>query len=200
MSRRKAKKHGCSFGTALAVILIFILLTAILISTGVLTSFVNSVEKQFYPLKYSAEISKASEEYDLEPEYICAVIYTESSFDPNAQSHAGAKGLMQLMPETFLWLAETRGEDLNTDDLWDAETNIDYGCYYLRYLINHYGDKYTACAAYNAGNVVSHWLSDERYSSDGITLSYIPYGETADYVDKIRSAEEMYEKLYFEEE
>lgn len=194
--RRRKKKSGC--GCIVTAGLCFILIACILIFTDVLDTMRHRIELQLYPLGYRQEIMKASDEYNLEPEFICAVIHTESRFDPEATSPVGAKGLMQLMPETFLWLASVRGEDRTESDLLTPRINIDYGCYYLRYLADTYGDIYTAAASYNAGSVVTSWLGNPDYSSDGITLSSIPYPETEDYVEKIKTAQQMYQSLYFE--
>lgn len=198
MSRkRRKKKSGCAKGVI--VVLLLLLTTVVLISTGVIASMKTYVEKQIYPLKYEETILQASEDYGFSPEFICAVIHTESKFRESAESSAGAKGLMQLMPETFLWIGEIRGLNCTAEDILTPDVNIDYGVYYLRKLTDQYEDVYTACAAYNAGNVVRDWLENEEYSQDGKTLSSIPYEETSDYVKRIKAAEEMYRKLYFEE-
>lgn len=198
-NRRKRKKKGCGCSGLLVTALAFILLACILIFTDVLSVLRQKIEMQLYPLNYREEILKASDEYDLEPEFICAVIHTESGFKSDAESVAGAQGLMQIMPETFNWICDLKDEDYSPEDVFIPQVSIDYGCYYLRRLTNTYGDCYTACAAYNAGGVVDSWLRNPRYSSDGITLYSIPYSETSEYVDKIRHAEQMYQKLYFEE-
>ena len=65
------------------------------------------------------------------------------------------------------------------------------------FLIGMKSEIYSAIAAYNAGFVVSDWLNDTNYSSDGKNLDSIPYPETKNYVDKVESAKEMYIKLYY---
>ena len=175
-----------------------------LIAAGMVFGFrlLNLFEKAqqvVYPFGYKEEILEASEKYDLSPEFISAVIYTESKFNENAESSAGAKGLMQLLPSTFEWLRTLRGVSEDEElDIMDAKTNIDYGCYYISYLTKRYGDPYTAMAAYNAGQTrVDEWLSDEEYSKDSKTLDKIPFAETSNYVEKIKTAEPRYKKLYF---
>lgn len=197
--KRRKKKKSCGCSGFLVTALIFILLACLLIFTDVFSVLRQKIEMQLYPLNYREYIMKASEEYDLEPEFICAVIHTESNFKSNAKSPAGACGLMQIMPETFMWIADLKDADVQDSEIFTPLVNMDYGCYYLRYLTDHYEDLYTACAAYNAGGIVQSWLSDPQYSTDGVTLYSIPYEETSQYVDKIRHAEEMYEKLYFSE-
>lgn len=197
MSRkRKKKKTGC-VGFAV-VALILVLCVAVFIYSDMFSKIRLGIEHSLYPLKYEQEIINAGEKYNLEPELISAVIYAESRFDEEATSSVGARGLMQIMPETFVWLCEKRGDDYTADDLYDPYVNIDYGAYYLSWLYGHFGDIYTACAAYNAGiGAVEEWLESDMYTEDGVTLSYIPYGETSTYVAKIESAVVKYNELYF---
>lgn len=198
MSRkRKKKKSGC-VGFAV-VALILVLCVAVFVYTDMFSKIRLGIEHSIYPLKYEQEILAAGEKYGLEPELISAVIYAESRFDEKATSDVGARGLMQIMPETFVWLCEKRGEDYAADDLYNPFINIDYGAYYLSWLYTHFGDIYTACAAYNAGiGAVEGWLQSDMYTEDGVTLSYIPYGETSNYVAKIQGAVVKYNELYFE--
>lgn len=198
MSSKKRKKSGC--GCFVTAFIATILAGVIAFSSDVTQKLNDYIMKLVYPIAYEEEILSASETYGFEPEFICAVIYTESGFKGDAVSSAGARGLMQIMPETFLWLAERRGEDYTEADMLIPEVSLDYGCYYLNLLTEQYEDKYTALAAYNAGNVVKEWLLNERYSSDGVTLDTIPYEETSKYVESIRDAEEKYRTLYFSEE
>ena len=157
----------------------------------------NLLTESLYPIKYSDCVDKASNDYDLEKPLIYAVIRTESDFNPNAESHVGAVGLMQVMPESFEWIKGLRGESESLEKLSEPSVNIDYGSYLLKYFLNYYGNEQCAVAAYNAGFVVSDWLKDEEYSSDGKTLKKIPYPETEKYVKKVLRAKKMYNKLYF---
>ncbi|MDO4419114.1 MAG: lytic transglycosylase domain-containing protein [Ruminococcus sp.] len=197
MSRKRRKKKSGCVGFAV-VVLLLVLCVAVFIYTDMFSKIRLSIEHSLYPLKYEQEIIDAGEKYNLEPELISAVIYAESRFDENATSDVGARGLMQIMPETFVWLCEKRGEEYKPDDLYDPFVNLDYGVYYLSWLYEHFGDIYTACAAYNAGiGAVEGWLEKDIYTSDGVTLSYIPYGETSNYVAKIQDATLRYKELYF---
>ena len=154
-------------------------------------------ESAVFPL-----VSAASAEFDVPVAMILAVIRTESNFQSKAISRAGAVGLMQLMPSTFEWLTDDiLREYLGIGMLYDPETNIKYGTYYLSRLYNRFGDWDTAIAAYNGGEGnVSEWLNDKRYSDDGIKLKTdkIPdsYSETKNYVKKVNKALEKYKKLY----
>ncbi len=159
----------------------------------------SNLEKTAYPIEYSNYVEKAAKEYDLEPALIYAVIRTESRFNPDAESSVGARGLMQLMPSSFEWLAEKRGEadKYTVDDLFNPKVNIDYGCYLLRYFYDYYGSEKCAVAAYNAGFTVSEWLADSNLSPDGMTLETIPYPETSEYVERVQDAKQKYIKIYF---
>ena len=155
------------------------------------------LEKSLYPVKYSKFVEKAAADYDLDKSLIYGVIHTESHFDKDAESHAGAVGLMQVMPSSFEWLQKLRGTELSQSELEKPAVNIDYGCYLLRYFLDEYGTEQAAVAAYNAGFVVTEWLSDSSISPDGKTLVNIHYEETANYVEKVANAKKMYIKLYF---
>ena len=144
-----------------------------------------------YPLRYKEEIILYSDTYSVPADLVCAVIYAESGYDPDAVSPVGAVGLMQLLPST----AEEIAWRLKIDsyDLCDPETSIKFGTYYLSYLYKLLGDWNTVAAAYNAGigNVID-WLADTEYSTDGITLIKIPFNETAAYVKRVSSGREVY--------
>ena len=159
----------------------------------------NSVTTQLYPLpnEYRPTVEKYSKEYNIPIEILCAVINTESSFDPNATSHAGAMGMMQITSDTFEWLQFRSGEEHDTDELFNYEINIKFGAYFLSLLYEEFGDWDTVFAAYNAGRSrVNGWLTDERYSTNG-KLTNIPIKETSEYVKKVNNSIKKYKKLYF---
>ena len=196
--RRRRRHRGINFLVWLVVIAI---LTggAVFIVTRYFDDVKTKLEYASYPRDYSKYVEKAAEDYDLDEELIYAVIRTESSFNPDAQSGAGACGIMQIMPSSFEWLQQKRDTvgEYTTEDLFDPEICIDYGSYLLKYFYDLYGDEKCAVAAYNAGFVVGDWLQDSNYSTDGVTLSDIPYPETKHYVEKVESAKGMYIKLYY---
>lgn len=200
MSRyAKKKKHSFIKNVILifsSIAIAVIALYVIILNLGCVQDMVGDT---LYPIKYQQQVDKASETYDLDKSLIYAVIRTESHFDPEAESHVGAVGLMQLMPESFEWLQGLRNEELDISQLNNPDVNIDYGCYLLRFFCDYYGSEKTAVAAYNAGFVVGDWLKDPNCSSDGKTLDIIPYGETEQYVKKVMNAKKMYKKLYFSE-
>lgn len=155
-----------------------------------------------HPLKYSEYVEKYAEEYGLDKYVIYSVIKTESGFNPEAVSSVGARGLMQIMEETFDWIKYRLGEgdEITYDDMFDPETNIRYGVYLYDYLFEYFGDRDLASAAYNSGiGTVSEWLSDPEYSDDGETLKKIPSKTAQHYVNKINNAYNSYLELYVEE-
>ena len=188
--------------------LIVLLILIISVILGFLFDLIcTAVEKRSYPKpdEYVSFVEKYSAEYDVPEEIIYSVMRTESSFDSSAVSSKGAVGLMQLMPTTFEWLTkDILREHLSVGMLYDPETNIKYGTYYLSRLYNRFSDWDTALAAYNGGEGnVSEWLADSRYSSDGkkLIIDNIPreFKETKNYVKKVNKAVEKYKKLYTEE-
>ena len=151
--------------------------------------------KYVYPLKYKTEILYYAETYGLNSALVFAVVKTESSFDQNAISSAGAVGLMQITKPTGAFIAQKLG--INDYQLLDAQTNLNFGCFYLRYLFNRFSDEDTALVAYNAGEGnVALWLNNPDYSKDGQTLFFIPFNESREYIKKIHKNFEKYEKLY----
>ena len=175
-----------------------ILIIAIVFSLVTVICFGSvSILKTLYPRKYIEIVETEGAKNNLSVEFILAVIKCESGFDPYAVSYLDAKGLMQIMPDTFEWLQWRMGENLPEESLFEPETAIRYGCYLYGYLMDKFGDEATAVAAYHAGDTcVEQWLSDGRYSDDGVTLKYIPYDTTRQYVEKVMKTKEIYVKLY----
>lgn len=192
----KKRKRRYSGGAIVAVIVTVVLAAAML--TGVIMLFVNSNKRlgeAMHPNDYDEYVYKYAAEYSLEPNLVFAIIKTESNFNPDAGSTAGAMGLMQLMPETFEWLQNYKyGEvTMTSESLYDPEINIQYGCIFLHFLMERYSVEETAVAAYNAGfGAVDSWLENSEYSSDGKTLARIPYPETEAYVEKVEWAKNYY--------
>ena len=182
----------------ITIILIIALSLGIAVGADLL---IGQVEKTIYPMEYTKYVSRYSEEYNI-PEYvILAVIKVESDFDPNAKSHAGAIGLMQMLPSTFQWLTgrDHLREYLPTDALYSPDVSIRYGTYYLLYLYRKFDYNWdTAIAAYNGGEGdVANWLKDPEYSDGNGNLTYIPKRETRNYVKKVNFAIDTYKKLYY---
>lgn len=178
---------------------VVILALIVIISVGCCVTFFGnkSTLKTLYPQHYSYFVEKYAKSNNLSEEFVYAVILCESSFDKNAVSNVGAKGLMQIMPDTFDWIQWRLDEDFSEEYLFDPKTAIRYGCYFYGYLMEKFGNEPTAVAAYHAGAArVTEWLADERYSDDGVTLKDIPYPSTKQYVERVMNAKAMYEKIY----
>ena len=151
----------------------------------------ETVRKTIYPLEYEATIREVSAEHDLEPTFVAAVVYTESRFRPDARSHRGAYGLMQLLPQTAKFIQERSGIE---GDWRDPETNLRIGVWYLSYLEDRYmGDERLMLAAYNSGeSQVDAWVSDGGFDVG----EDIPFRETREYVENVLEARQTYEELY----
>ncbi len=151
----------------------------------------QTVRQTIYPLKYEDTIRQVSAEYDLEPTLVAAVVYTESRFRPDARSHRGAYGLMQLLPETAEFIQKKSGIE---GDYRDPETNLRIGAWYLGYLDDRYlGNERLMLAAYNSGEGrVDSWVSQEGFDVG----EDIPYKETRHYIENVLEAQQTYEELY----
>ena len=150
-----------------------------------------------YPKKYEKEIAFVCEQFDIPKSTFYSLINTESSFNPQAKSSAGAIGLTQLMPSTAQYICVKNNLDYYQFDLYNADDNLYIGAMYLQYLFNKFDNKYTALCAYNAGEtIVRSWLQNQQYSQDGITLYNIPYKETNNYIKKIKNNEKIYKNFY----
>lgn len=148
------------------------------------------------PLHYIEEINQAAKEHDLDPFILAAVARVESSWDAKAESPVGARGLMQIMPDTGAHLAELRKLSLTTEELFDPKISLDYGAYYLKTLWQRFKSWDLVFAAYNAGpNQVAEWLQDEQVSEKG-KLVAIPFEETKNYVEKVNHYIDYYKSHY----
>lgn len=162
----------------------------------------DRAERLFYPRKYEAVVEQWAETYSLDPLLVDAFIRTESGFDPQATSSVDARGLMQMTEETFIWLRSKIAPDerLLFANLYDPETSIRFGCYYLHLCMERYhGDVATAAAAYHSGwGTVDTLLQMEEHSADGETLQGFPYSQMNHYVKKITSCYANYQRIYAE--
>ncbi len=150
-------------------------------------------------------IEKYAAQYNLQPAFVMAIIRNESSFRTNAESSVGARGLMQLMPDTAEWIAGKLDDHSYTfDSMWDAETNVRYGCWYLGYLTRlFHGDAELVSAAYHAGQTtVTQWLSDRTKSADGVSLDLekLSDGPTKQYIGRVTQTYGIYQTLLYPDE
>ena len=185
----------------------YIVIAAIIVGSILLGFAVDLVwgifEKKNTPQRYSDYVRQYAYEYNVPESLIYAVIKVESNFDANAYSSAGAMGLMQMMPSTFKEMTSDKylGENLDVDELFDPEVSIRYGTYYLKYLHEWFdGNWDNAIAAYNGGmGNVKEWLSSSEYSDGEGNLTYIPFKETRNYVEKVKKARKTYQELYYKD-
>ena len=137
----------------------------------------TGIDRLIYPEDYHELVSKYAAENSVPEELVFAIIKVESNFQSDAKSHAGAIGLMQMIPSTFEWLASRRGEIAHPAMLYDPEVNIKYGTYYLQ----------------GEGKFMSfieeHGYTDGDYNS-------IPVSETRAYVQKVLHHWQKYNELY----
>ena len=142
-----------------------------------------------YPLDYEHIVRAHARTYDLDPALLAAVVYVESRFDPDAESAAGAIGLMQLLPDTAKGIAlRTGGDRFVVSDLRNPEINVRYGSWYLDHLRERYRDTRLALAAYHAGqgNV-------DRWKQDGVGIAF---PETRTYVAEVMRLRDSYADAY----
>lgn len=182
-------------GAVVAFVVLALALAGLLnrvLSQGVLLRWLN-------PIAYAHEVSSAAAEYELDPHLVLAVVKAESGFKPTARSSAGARGLMQIMPETATWIvSRVDWSGPKEPDLEDPEQNLALGCYYLRFLSDRYqGNEIALLAAYNAGHgVVDSWLGNYQSESLKLTVESIPYSDTRDFVRRVLYYQKLYGRLY----
>ena len=190
--RRKKMRSRRLFLLGMALILLFVLVP----------NLWGRAERLLYPRKYEVLVDQWAETYGLDPLLVDAFIRTESGFDPQATSTVDARGLMQMTEETFIWLRSKIAPDegLLFANLYDPETSIRFGCYYLHLCMERYnGDVATAAAAYHSGwGTVDALLQMEEHSADGETLQGFPYNQMNHYVKKITSCSARYQRIYAE--
>lgn len=161
-------------------------------------SFADDFGRSFvYPIKYRREVEKYSKDFGVDKYLVYSIIKTESKFDEKAISNKGAKGLMQVTDKTAQWAARELRLG-NRIDLFEPETNIKIGVWYLARLEKEFGGNLKlSIAAYNGGSGnVRKWLSEGEYSGDGKTLKRIPFKETSDYSYKVMKNYKIYKELY----
>jgi soluble lytic murein transglycosylase len=156
---------------------------------------IDKIREVTLPLRHEDIIRQQSEEKDVPADLIAAIIYAESRFR-DQESHAGARGLMQVTPQTAELIESlSGGSTFEADDLSDPDINIRYGTFYLNYLLDKFDDNLVAAlAAYNAGETnVASWGGSDLEEED------IRFAETSEYVDDVLEKREEYREHYGEE-
>jgi soluble lytic murein transglycosylase len=191
----KKSRYGRSRARRRLLILVLLALAAVIAALLAVLPLIlqapDAVRRTVYPLRYEETIRDVSAEHGLEPTFVAAVVYTESRFRPDAKSHQGAYGLMQLLPETARFIQERSGIE---GRYRDPKVNLRMGAWYLSYLEDRYmGDERLVLAAYNSGEGrVDAWISDEGFDVG----EDIPFKETHHYVQNVLEAQSVYEELY----
>ncbi len=154
--------------------------------------FQRTLEEFTLPLRHEDIIRQQAADKGVPADLIAAVIYSESRFRDQT-SHAGARGLMQITPATAKLIERlSGGQTFNFEDLSNPDINIRYGTYYLRYLIDKFGDNVVAAlAAYNAGETnVTAW------GGSSLQVDDIPFPETRGYVEDVLDKRVEYARHY----
>ena len=153
--------------------------------------YLDDVDLRF-PLAFDQQIKEHASKYSINPAWAFAVTRRESSFMSDANSPAGAKGLMQVMPNTAKQLMRTEG--LSKTYLFNSTNNINLGTMYLRRLLDkHQGNQVLATAAYNAGPYrVKKWLEGDKEMPADVWIENIPFKETRNYVKSVLAYQQIY--------
>jgi soluble lytic murein transglycosylase len=152
----------------------------------------KAIQELTLPLRHEDVIRQQSREKDVDAALIAAVIYSESKFSDRTSS-AGARGLMQITPQTANEVERrSGGTSFELRDLSDPEINIRYGTFLLRELLDRYdGDTAAALAAYNAGPA-----NVDEWGGSGLTVEAIPFPETRAYVEEVLDKQRAYRDEY----
>ncbi|MDX6678256.1 MAG: soluble lytic murein transglycosylase [Solirubrobacteraceae bacterium] len=171
---------------------------ATLLAAVVIPRLPDAVRELTLPLAHEDIIRQQASAKGVDPSLVAAVIYTESKFRDQT-SHAGARGLMQITPETARYIARlSGGTAFEQGDLATPQVNISYGVYYLRYLLRQYGEnKVLALAAYNGGEGnVNRWIAEAALSERAFGVQQIPFAETREYVGRVLDVQLQYREKY----
>lgn len=155
--------------------------------------------KYLYPYDYQDTINFYADRYEVDRNLVASVILAESKFRQDATSVHGARGLMQIMPETASWIAtQIEDDSFSVDKLYNVNMNIKYGTWYLSELQTEFeGNEVLALAAYNAGRGnVYEWMEKYHWDIDFKDYTKIPFPETREYVKRVLENKKHYNKLY----
>jgi len=156
--------------------------------------------EMFYPLGWRDALTAAAGRSALDPYLVAAVVREESSFYPGARSRVGARGLMQLMPDTGRSVAQARQIPFPDPDVLDQPvTNLELGTAFFAGLVREFGDPRLAVAAYNAGPTrVREWWNGRRSDDLEVWVEQIPYHETRGFVKRVMLSWQEYRRVYGE--
>ncbi len=152
-----------------------------------------------WPRAFRDAVASAQHEFNFDPPLVYAVMREESEYRPGVSSPAGALGLMQLIPPTANRVAEKLGVvGFEPRQLFDPATNIRFGTWYLRSLVERFGGSRTlAIASYNAGpEAVMRWIDFAGTEPPDVFVDSVPYGETRRYLRRVLRSYHLYRLLY----
>src|SRR5262249_50787259 len=151
-----------------------------------------------YPVGWRSELTEAAGRAAIDPMLVAAVVREESSYHPQARSRVGARGLMQLMPDTARPMAQARRLSVNDGDLLeDPAVNLELGSASLGGLLREFSDARLAVAAYNAGPTrVREWWGTRRSDDLEVWIEQIPFDETRGFVKRVMFSWAEYRRLY----
>lgn len=181
-----------------AAIVLVAIASAVLGAFALAPHLQQAAQEIALPLRHEDVIRQQAQDKGLPADLIAAVIYAESRFRDQT-SPAGAKGLMQITPDTAQFIAEkSGGTAFELRDLATPQINIAYGSWYLRYLLDRYGDnELLALAAYNGGEGnVDRWLGEHGEAGRVFRAETIPFPETRHYVQKVEEMRGEYRREY----
>jgi soluble lytic murein transglycosylase len=193
MSRKRSRRaRSVRRRRLLAGIAVLVVGAAAGVALGVFGKVDDAIQELTLPLRHEDVIRQEAAQWDVEPALVAGMIYAESRFRDQT-SHADARGLMQITPDTARFIArQSRGTEFVLEDLSDPDVNIAYGTFYMRYLLDALDqNEIAALAAYNAGlgNV-------EEWGGADLTLDDIRFGETRSYVERVLEKREDYRETY----
>ena len=164
----------------------------------------ESMQRQYlYPYPYRSVVEHYAAKYKVDSSLVAGMILSESKFRNEAKSHRGAIGLMQLMPETAMWISEQLDDkEYELSELREPQKNIEYGTWYIASLEEEFeGNDVLALAAYNAGRGNVHdWMEERHWDMNFNEVSAIPYEETRAYVASVLKNRKKYLELYDDKE
>ena len=152
-----------------------------------------------YGLYYQDLILAAAQQNGFDPLFLFSVVWQESQFEGSVHSSAGARGLMQIMPETGASIAQNMGwpPDYSADDLYRPLVSLNLGAHFLRTNLNYFdGDLYAALAAYNSGLGNAEIWKDLAGGDPDLFVEIVRYEETRNYIRNIYEIYIVYRSLY----
>jgi soluble lytic murein transglycosylase len=177
----------------------WLVIGAVLVTAGALIvsrlDLGEAIREITLPLRHEDIIRQQADRFDLDPALIAAIINQESGFSDQT-SHAGARGLMQITPETGDQIEKlSGGETFVYDDLSNPDLNIRYGSFYLRHLLDRFGgNEVAALAAYNGGPE-----NAEAWGGAALEVGDVEFPETRAYVVDVLDDREAYRDNYADE-